>query len=183
MHDRLRRKVLVFALSSPIEDLATPYLRGEAELRGEGRDCLEQVRRRVNPSTRDRAMEWPRASASPSPYLGDDEDQPEVKWVGWAARDYSVGRRKIVSSSVTGALTAGEMAVPRAGDGSAAVVFRSFPMGTHAELRRQTTSETGPRLSTNFSVFTSIFCNIVSITLLRRAFSSFGLPQSARHSS
>ena len=28
------------------EDLATPYLRGEAELRGEGRDGLEPVRRR-----------------------------------------------------------------------------------------------------------------------------------------
>ena len=29
-----------------VEDLATPYLRGEVELRGEGRDCLEPVRRR-----------------------------------------------------------------------------------------------------------------------------------------
>ena len=34
-----------------VEDLATPYLRGEAELRGEGRDGLEPVRRRVNPAT------------------------------------------------------------------------------------------------------------------------------------
>ena len=34
-----------------VEDLATPYLRGEAELRGEGRDCLEPVRRRVNPTS------------------------------------------------------------------------------------------------------------------------------------
>ena len=31
--------------------MATPFLRGEAELRGEGRDCLEPVRRRVNPTT------------------------------------------------------------------------------------------------------------------------------------
>ena len=41
-----------FALFPPrrqVEDLATPYLRGEAELRGAGRDCLEPVRRRVNP--------------------------------------------------------------------------------------------------------------------------------------
>ena len=28
-----------------VEDLATPFLRGETELRGEGRDCLEPVRR------------------------------------------------------------------------------------------------------------------------------------------
>ena len=34
-----------------IVDLATPFLRGEAELRGEDRDCLEPVRRRVNPAT------------------------------------------------------------------------------------------------------------------------------------
>ena len=33
-----------------VEDLATPFLRGEAEFRGEGRDCLEPVRRRVNAS-------------------------------------------------------------------------------------------------------------------------------------
>ena len=38
-------------------------------------------------------------------------------------------------------------------------------------------SDTGPRLSTNFSACTSIFCSIVSMTLLRRALSSFGLPQ------
>jgi hypothetical protein len=33
------------------EDLATPFLRWEAELRGKGRDCLEPVRRRVNPAS------------------------------------------------------------------------------------------------------------------------------------
>ena len=33
--------------------LGTPLLRGEAELRGEGRDCLEPVRRRVNPTRRE----------------------------------------------------------------------------------------------------------------------------------
>ena len=38
-----------------IEDLATPFLRGEAELRGEGRDGLEPVRRRVNSATREGA--------------------------------------------------------------------------------------------------------------------------------
>ena len=37
--------------------------------------------------------------------------------------------------------------------------------GSHARI-----SETGPRLSTNCSVFTSIFCSIVSMRLLRRAF-------------
>ena len=36
----------VFHPRSQVEDLATPSLRGEAELRGEGRDCLEPVRRR-----------------------------------------------------------------------------------------------------------------------------------------
>ena len=41
------------------------------------------------------------------------------------------------------------------------------------------TSEMGPRLSTNRSVCTSIFCNIVSMRLLRRAFSSFGLAAEA----
>ena len=40
-----------------IKALATPILRGEAELRGEGRDCLEPVRRRVKPTTPPRAME------------------------------------------------------------------------------------------------------------------------------
>ena len=39
-----------------VKRLATPYLRGEAELRGDGRDCLEPVRRRVNPPTPHRAM-------------------------------------------------------------------------------------------------------------------------------
>ena len=39
----------VFSPLLPSEDLAPPYLRGEAEFRGEGRDCLEPVRRRVNP--------------------------------------------------------------------------------------------------------------------------------------
>ena len=34
-----------------VKDLATPFLRGEAELRGEGRDCREPVRRRVNLAT------------------------------------------------------------------------------------------------------------------------------------
>ena len=34
-----------------VEDLAAPYFRGEAELRGEGRDGLEPVRRRVNPAS------------------------------------------------------------------------------------------------------------------------------------
>ena len=38
------------------EDMATPYWRGKAELRGEGRDCLEPVRRRVNPATPHRAL-------------------------------------------------------------------------------------------------------------------------------
>ena len=37
------------------------------------------------------------------------------------------------------------------------------------------TSETPPRLSANFSVFTSIFCAMVSSRLLRRAFSFTGL--------
>ena len=37
-----------FTLFAKFEDLATPYLRGKAELRGEGRDCVEPVRRRVN---------------------------------------------------------------------------------------------------------------------------------------
>ena len=35
--------------------LATPFLRGEAELRGAGRDGLEPVRRRVNPAAREGA--------------------------------------------------------------------------------------------------------------------------------
>ena len=43
-----------------VEDLATPYLRGEAELRGEGRDCLEPVRRRMNPTTTSRNGNAPR---------------------------------------------------------------------------------------------------------------------------
>ena len=38
-----------------VEDLATPFLRGDAELRGEGWDCLEPVRRRVNPTRREGA--------------------------------------------------------------------------------------------------------------------------------
>ncbi len=45
------------------------------------------------------------------------------------------------------------------------------------------TSDTGPRLSTKRSAFTSIFCIMVSMTLLKRAFSSRGLPQRSRHSS
>ena len=51
VHDMLMRKLS----TSQVEDLATPYLRGEAELRGEGRDDLEPVRRRVNPTTREGA--------------------------------------------------------------------------------------------------------------------------------
>ena len=70
----------------------------------------------------------------PSPYQGDDEDQPEVKWVGWAARDYSVGRRKIVNLSVWDATAADEMAVPRVGDGSAGRRFDDLRQGT--PLRR-----------------------------------------------
>ena len=50
--------------TSQVDDLATPYLRGEAELRGEGRDCLEPVRRRVNPATPRRAMEPIRDNSS-----------------------------------------------------------------------------------------------------------------------
>ena len=42
----------------PVEDLATPFLRGEAELRGEGRDGLEPVRRRVNPTAPHPTMEF-----------------------------------------------------------------------------------------------------------------------------
>ena len=45
----------IFYPRGQVEDLATPFLRGEAELRGEGRDCLESVRRRVNPTTGGRA--------------------------------------------------------------------------------------------------------------------------------
>ena len=50
--------------------------------------------------------------------------------------------------------------------------------GPHA-----TTSEMGPRLSMNRSVSMPIFCNMVSIRLLSRAFSSLGLPQRLSHSS
>ena len=43
--------------ATQVKDLATPFLRWEAELRGEGRDCMEPARRRVNPATPPRAME------------------------------------------------------------------------------------------------------------------------------
>ena len=44
--------------------MATPYSRGEAELRGEGRDGLEPVRRRVNPTTPPRDLEPSAANRS-----------------------------------------------------------------------------------------------------------------------
>ena len=43
------RAARVFHPRCQVDDLATPYLRGEAELRGAGRDGLEPVRRRRNP--------------------------------------------------------------------------------------------------------------------------------------
>ena len=57
-------KLILFSLIAKVEDLATPFLRVEAELRGEGRDCMEPVRRRVNPTTPHRAMKAIRDSPS-----------------------------------------------------------------------------------------------------------------------
>ena len=47
--------ISVFHPRREVVDLATPYLRGEAELRGEGRGGLEPVRRRVSPTRREGA--------------------------------------------------------------------------------------------------------------------------------
>ena len=44
-----------FTLVAKLRDLATPILRREAELRAEGRDCMEQLRRRVRTMTPDDA--------------------------------------------------------------------------------------------------------------------------------
>ena len=41
-------KAAGFILVAKLRDLATPFLRGEAKLHGEGRDCLEPVRRRLH---------------------------------------------------------------------------------------------------------------------------------------
>lgn len=57
------RRLAVFALVAKLRTWQPPFLREEPELRGEGRDCPEPARRRVNPAGGGRGLrvESPRA--------------------------------------------------------------------------------------------------------------------------